>query len=195
MKILDDKQVARFFRQMNLLTERFFSGAEVNIDQLEQFSKTGNIEVAVNVITTEKPIKIMKSTVFNKQEVFIIKLQIDFRDHKIYALLKEQFSPVNSFIEGKNTKFMSFVENEIIEDKNIYCKLKTGLKKETYPKIYGYGEFGNVPEPFFIEYIRKTGYMKEPLIKVFHTRGSAKHLRAVPNHLREATIIVVGKKI
>ncbi len=188
----------QYFNLMNLLQERYHLGKDIDLDQLKQLTQNGKIDVAVNINTDTEPFKVLKESTLKGQRVCIIVMQTDLRDYKLYARFKEMFEPVDSFEDEKNEFFKEFIEKEIVPDEKIYHKVLRGSKNLRYPKVFGYGEFIEPIEPYFMEYAFPIQYSNRPkvtaFIKRYYSRTSPKNLQNIPNEIREKTIIVVGKK-
>ena len=99
----------RFFRSINLLTEIFFSKKPINLDQLESFAKTGNLEVILNITTVGNAYDVIKESIFGNQQVLILKLKADIRNYKLYTLLQNEFVSVQNFDDKDNNLFKKFI--------------------------------------------------------------------------------------
>jgi hypothetical protein len=194
----EEKNRAKFFRDMNLLTERFFGKNDLDLDQLQELAQYGKINPVVNVVNVEQPFKIINEAILKGQKVFIIQLQVDVKNFNLYSLFKKEFVPINSFEDENNAFFKDFIEKEIVLNTAIYSKRKIGLKNFRLPKVFGYGEYSNTGEPFFMEYKFPIQYSHVPkvtaFVKVYWSKTSPRNLRGVPSNIKEGTIIVVGKK-
>jgi len=193
----EEKDKAKFFRNMNLLTQRFLEKNYVDLKQLEELALDGKVKVdtlvkIVNTVITE-PYEIIQESELKKQKVCILVFRNDFRNYRIYELLKQKFEPVVSFDEGDNNFFKEFIEKVIIPNKKIYSKENYG-KRTRLPRIFGCGEFSDSREPFFMEYAFRIQWPeKPPTIKKFYNRRGG-NLRHIPPIMQSGTILVVGKK-
>lgn len=194
----EEKEKANFFRSLNSITERFLGKNYVDLDQFQQLAQFGKIDAKLNIVSDKKPFEIIKESIIKKQKVCIIKILTDVRNYKFHTLLKNEFEPICSFDDSDNKFFKDFIEKEIVPDGKIYHKIKIGLKNLRFPKVFGYGEFSDVPSPFFMEYAFPIQYSGQPkvtaFIKKYYTRTTSKNLQGIPTNVREGTIIIVGKK-
>lgn len=186
----------RFFRSINEITRKFFSKEDIDIEQLEELSKSGKIKTVFQTVSSENIFEIIKTVNVNDQELHVLKITRDIKGFKFVQILEKNFEPF--FIGANKTKSFKFfekqVKKEILSDSKIYAKT-VGLKKLRFPKVFSFQQNEDKGN-YFLAYSfhLSGGGQRDGFVEEYIVRAGYRGFSFVPLLLSESTLVFVGKK-
>lgn len=198
----DEAQKNEFFKNINKITERFFSGEELDLSQLATIAANGSIDISKQTVTIQDSLNVINTFVWENDNITILQLKCDLSGKIVTSELENNYLPLFENLEDslKKEQYITLLKYCIAQNliKEVPIKrmyLEVAKVKNRLPKSYGYilGHYEkkkkNVPMFLMHTYTDLNGDEY-----ALYTNGSRHNVRYIPLIFKEHSYILVKQK-